>query len=176
MKISIVLCSLTLALCMFAAGQYQSPSAQHKPSVGTPPTFPQQQQPDTSTTYPPDTAPKGSPTNTGSPASGRSSGVERTEIQGCLTQSGNGFVLTSQAGILYQLQGENAELARHVGEQVSLSGLASTVPGSSSSTASTPADTENSGSAAEQNRPAPLNTFTVSSVKKVGDTCTGARH
>ena len=178
MNVIALLGSLTLGISMVAGAQ-QSTTTPRTPPVGTPPTFPQQTTPDTRTTrdnYPPDTtAPKGTQPAGTAQSGGATGNSPSGNIQGCLNQSGSGFVLTSQAGILYQLQGNDAEFARHVGQEVTLSGEASNNPGAPSTPAPDQPDAttaESSSTGAKQ--PAPLNSFTVSSITKVADSCSPA--
>lgn len=77
-----------------------------------------------------------------------------TQIEGCLSGSSGAYTLTDATGQTWQLQGNDAQLSKHVGESVRVSG---TPAGSASSGAS-------SAGAAGQN-------FSVSKVRKVSNTC-----
>src|SRR5205823_11640541 len=59
-------------------------------------------------------APGAQPTSTATPAS------DQTNISGCISKSGDGFVLTDQNGTAYKLDGSG--LDAHVGHQASLTG------------------------------------------------------
>jgi hypothetical protein len=106
-------------------------------------------------------------------SSGMSSGNE-TSIEGCLNGSGGSYTLTSSTGT-YQLTGSTDDLSKHVNQQVRVKGTpiavsasANTSPsGASSSSApssSTSASSPSSSSASQQS-------FTVSKVTKISDSC-----
>jgi hypothetical protein len=89
-------------------------------------------------------------------------------IEGCLSGSDNNFILTDRSGTKYQLVGDSAQLTKHAGEEVRLSG---TVPSSSKT---------NPGSTvapiAIPNTATGTSTFGVMQVKKLSSSCsTGAR-
>jgi len=80
-------------------------------------------------------------------------------IQGCLSGSSGNFTLTSDSGQTYQLVGTTDELNNHVGHEIQVTGTitpASTTSGQTNPSGQTAA-----------------NTFNVSSVKMISDTCTG---
>jgi hypothetical protein len=82
-------------------------------------------------------------------------------IEGCLGGSSGNYTLTDASGITWQLQGDNAELGKHVGQQVRISGNSSS---SAASSAGSSASTSAGAGAAGQ-------TFNVTKVKKIASTC-----
>jgi hypothetical protein len=101
--------------------------------------------------------------------------VQSGVSQGCLNGSAGNYTLTSSTGSTYQLTGSTDELAQHVNQQVRLKGTpiavsasASTSPsgtsGSSTPSSSTNSSTPTSSSSSQQS-------FTVSKVTKISDTC-----
>ena len=91
---------------------------------------------------------------TGSQGStGMGTAGSENHIEGCLGGASGNYTLTDSSGTAWQLQGDNSQLSKHVGQQVRISG---TAPSSAAGT--------NSGSAASQ-------TFNVTRVHKVASTC-----
>jgi hypothetical protein len=98
-----------------------------------------------------------------------------TSIEGCLNGSAGSYTLTSSTGSTYQLTGSTDELSQHINQQVRLKGTpitvsasASTSPGgasSSSTQSSSPSSSTPSSSSSSQQ------SFTVSKVMKISDTC-----
>jgi hypothetical protein len=107
-------------------------------------------------------------------SSGMSSGSE-TSIEGCLKGSAGSYTLTSSTGSSYQLTGSTDELSQHVNQQVRLKGTpitasasASTSP-SAASSSSTPSSS--TGSSTPSSSSSSQQSFTVSRVTKISDTC-----
>ncbi len=97
--------------------------------------------------------PMGAQTGTGSSAA--------EKIEGCLSGSSGNYILTDKAGTTYRLEGDSAQLSKHVGQEVRIEGrMASSSAGTSSSTSSS---TSASGSEPSVN---------VARVHKVSSTCT----
>ena len=107
-------------------------------------------------------------------SSGMTSGSE-TFVEGCLNGSAGSYTLTISTGSTYQLTGSTDDLSQHVNQQVRLKGTpiavsasASTSPSGTSSSStpssSTSSSTPTSSSSSQQS-------FTVSKVTKISDTC-----
>lgn len=79
----------------------------------------------------------------------------KTSVEGCLSGSAGSYTLTANNGTTYQLQGKDADLSKHVGQEVKISGM----PSSSGGTATA------AGSSGAQ-------ALEVTKVKKVSKTCT----
>jgi hypothetical protein len=107
-------------------------------------------------------------------SSGMSSGNE-TSIEGCLNGSAGSYTLTSSTGSTYQLSGSTDDLSQHVNQQVRVKGTpiavsasASTSP-SGASSSSTPSSSPSSSSPSSSS--SSQQSFTVSKVTKISDTC-----
>ena len=55
------------------------------------------------------------------------------QVQGCVHGSGDSYTLTDDAGIHYRLLGDVSKLREHVGHEVQITGLVSTVTDTTSS-------------------------------------------
>lgn len=84
----------------------------------------------------------------------KSKAGSKTTVEGCLSGSGGSYTLTGNNGTTYQLQGEDSQLSKHVGQEVKVSGM----PASGGTAAA-------AGSSGAQS-------LQVSKVKKVSKTCT----
>jgi hypothetical protein len=82
-------------------------------------------------------------------------------VQGCLSGSDGNYMLTDKNGTMYQLTGDTAKLADHVGHEVKITGTAS---GGSMS----PSGSGEAGDTAGASK----QTLQVSSFKHVSKTCT----
>jgi hypothetical protein len=98
---------------------------------------------------------------TGSKDSGAASG--QTTIQGCLQESNGTYTLSSDSGMMYQLQGDSAILSKHTGHEVRVTG--STSGAGDSSNAMSP----NAGASGSSGQ-----TLTVTHLKHISKTCTNA--
>jgi hypothetical protein len=78
-------------------------------------------------------------------------------IEGCLAGSGGSFTLTDSSGKTYQLDGDTAKLAEHVGHTLRISGSQKSAGG------------DPQGSASAQP------TFTVKNVKMVSSSCSTSK-
>lgn len=96
-----------------------------------------------------------------SPSSQSQSSGSNQTVQGCLSQSGNNYVLKADSGTTYQLTGDTSQLSAHVGHEVEITG--STAPAEAPSAAAGSA-----GSSSQNNQP----TLSVSSMKHISNTCT----
>jgi len=76
------------------------------------------------------------------------------QIEGCLGGSSGNYTLTDSAGTSWQLQGDNSQLSKHLGQQVRISGMAASSSAASSAGAA----------ATGQN-------FNVTKVRKIASTC-----
>ena len=88
------------------------------------------------------------------------SNASKTTLEGCLSGSEGNYTLTSNSGMTYQLQGNNNQLSKHVGQEVKVKGSAAVGATSGMGTNQSAA-----ASASQQ-------TFQVSKVKKVSKSCT----
>jgi hypothetical protein len=104
-------------------------------------------------------SPSAQTTPTQSDATPTSSGGNMT-VQGCLSGSDGNYMLTDKNGTIYQLTGDTAKLADHVGHEVKITGAAS-------GDAMSP-----SGGEAGDTAGASKHTLQVSSMKHVAKTCT----
>jgi len=86
-------------------------------------------------------------------AGSQGSGADRASstIEGCLAGSGGSFTLTDSSGKTYQLEGDTAKLAEHVGHTLRMSG-----------------SQKGGGSSAQP-------TFTVQKVKMVSSSCSTSK-
>ena len=173
MKSKLILCSMVLGCSMGLMAQQSNTAPGSSPGT-TPPTFPQDQsqqqvgsqpgqvgsQPNNSTTATDDQMGQQS-SQTGQMGNSKSS--EKQKVEGCLSGTDGNFTLTDKSGTSYQLQGENSELAKHVGQEVRVEGMAS----ASTSAASSSSEASPSGASS-------ANALTVSKVKKVSDSCPAA--
>ena len=104
----------------------------------------------------------------GAPSASSSSSSSMT-IDGCLSGSAGAYTLTDKlSGTTYNLTGNTAKLADHVGHEVKVTGTAS---GSSSSASSTASDTSSGSSSAM----GASKTISVSSFKHVAATCSASK-
>ena len=97
-------------------------------------------------------------------------------VQGCLHNSGGNYILVSDTGSTYQLQGDTSKLAEHVEHEVAISGSASANPagkdtGSGAGSSSGAASSAGAAAGAEGS---PQGTINVTGVEHVSKTCTGA--
>ena len=164
MKSKLFLCSMVLGCSMGLMAQQSNTAPGSSPGT-TPPTFPQDQSQQQVGSQP-GSQPSSSPTATEQQSSqtgqmGTSKSSEKQKVEGCLSGTDGNFTLTDKSGTTYQLQGENSELAKHVGQEVRVDGMAS----ASSSAASSSSEASPSGASS-------ANALTVSKVKKVSDNCT----
>lgn len=169
MKSKLILCSMVLGCSMGLIAQQSSTAPGATPGT-TPPTFPQDQsqqqqvgsQPGQVGSQP-SSAPTAADDQMGQQSSqaGQMGSSQKQQVEGCLSGTDGNFTLTDKAGATYQLQGENSELAKHVGQEVRIEGMASAA-GSASAASSNAASP--SGASSES-------TLTVSKVKKVSNTC-----
>jgi hypothetical protein len=90
---------------------------------------------------------------------GQSSGQNTTTVEGCLQGSSGSYTLMGDNGTTYQLSGDTAKLAEHVGHEIQVTGMTS---GSSASSASSSGMGSTSGGS---------QTLEVKSVKHLSKTC-----
>jgi hypothetical protein len=98
--------------------------------------------------------------NPPSSAQTKSDGSDNTTVQGCLSGTSGNYTLTDKNGMSYQLTGDNAKLAEHVGHQIQ-------VTGTTSSGAATPSGSS-SGAMGQTNS---QQTLQVTSMKHISKTC-----
>jgi uncharacterized protein DUF5818 len=78
-----------------------------------------------------------------------------TQMEGCLAGSSGSYTLTDASGTAWQLQGDDSQLSKHVGQQVRISG-----------TSASPAAAGSGGAGGQM--------FNVTKVRKVANTCSGS--
>lgn len=111
-------------------------------------------------------------TTTGQGAAGQDNGYGQTQqsqtatgsqktVTGCLSQANGQYVLTSRKGMTYQLTGDSAELANHVGHEVKITGTESGAGASANAGSNGMGQTSANGPSID-----------VSSVKHISKTCT----
>jgi len=99
-----------------------------------------------------------------SPNTGHSTTSEATSVQGCLSGSGGNYMLTADnSGATYKLVGNEAQLKKHVGHEVAITGQAT---GESESSQSEPQQSPSAGSNAT--------VIQVTSVKMISKQCGSA--
>ncbi len=191
MKSKLVLCSMVLGCSMGLMAQ-QSSAPGSAPGT-TPPTFPQDQSqqqtsPDRQVGSQPgqmgtQTSPSSAPDQTATPDqqdptsttksqtgqmdNGKSE--QKQKVEGCLSGTDGNFSLTDKSGMTYQLQGENSDLSKHVGQEVRIEGMVSAASSASSSNSSSPS--ESSASSSPTSSSSSGNTLMVHKVKKISDSC-----
>ena len=57
--------------------------------------------------------------------SGMGMGMDKTTVQGCLSQSNGNYTLTDSSGMAYQLTGDTGKLQAHVGHTIQVTGTPS---------------------------------------------------
>jgi len=100
------------------------------------------------------------------------SSSSQTSIQGCLSGSTGSYSLADNSGTTYQLQGDDSQLSKHVGQEVEVKGSessASASPSSTSPSSSSSASTSSSTGASAGKA------FNVTSVKKISSTCSSGK-
>lgn len=100
------------------------------------------------------------PSQTGSSQTGSSASAQ-TNVEGCLQSANGNYTLTDKSGTTYQLQGDTAKLADHVGHEVRITGTTSGAAGTSSSMA---------GQSGATQQP----TLTVTKLKHISKNCQSA--
>jgi hypothetical protein len=150
--VNLLLSSLFLSGLLALAQQPDAPV--QPPPLSTPPTFPQGQPDSHPANMPPDTP---APAPQSAPAGPHS--TSRT-VEGCHGGTAGNYVLTDNSGATLQLQGDAAQLAKHVGKRVRITG--------------TP--TAKSGEVSEQDsRTETSNSMLVASIESVAESCTASQ-
>jgi hypothetical protein len=88
------------------------------------------------------------------------SSAGKTTLEGCLSGTEGNYTLTANNGMTYELQGNNNQLNKHLGQEVKVKGSAAVGASSGMATGQSAAS-----SASQQ-------TFQVNKVKKLSKTCT----
>jgi len=106
------------------------------------------------------TAPPAEQPSNPAPAASQASGADRaiSTIEGCLASSAGRFTLTESSGKSYQLDGDTAKLAEHVGHTLRISGSAKNDAADPQGGAGSPAQP----------------TFTVQRVRLVSPSCSSS--
>jgi hypothetical protein len=99
----------------------------------------------------------------------QSSSDSAQTVQGCLGGSAGNFTLTSSSGTTYQLAGNTSKLSDHVGEQVEITGSASSASGSAGTGSTTSSSATSSGSMGGGQ------TINVQKVKRIASSCNTSR-
>lgn len=71
------------------------------------------------------------------PSQKGSASAGSTTVQGCLSSSGDNYVLTDKNGTTYRLTGETAKLKEHVGHEMKVTGTSESSGQTDNSTSST---------------------------------------
>lgn len=106
------------------------------------------------------TSPTQSSPNPSSSAQTRSDGNDSTTVQGCLSGTSGSYTLTDKNGMTYQLTGDNAKLAEHVGHTIQ-------VTGNTNAGSANPSGSSTSG----MGQTNPQQTLQVTSMKHISKTC-----
>ncbi len=93
--------------------------------------------------------------------SGKGSSTNETKVQGCLSRSNGGYILTDKSGAAYQLAGDTSKLTDHVGREVEIKGTRTV-------------SREASGAAASEAKEAAPARIDVTAVKQISSTCTSS--
>ncbi|MGC2209343.1 MAG: DUF5818 domain-containing protein [Candidatus Korobacteraceae bacterium] len=88
-------------------------------------------------------------------------------VEGCLSEAGGNFMLTSQSGMSYQLTGNTDRLQDHVGQTIRVKGFGTSEAGVAPSSMSEGADAADANAPAQQAPPM----LSVSSFKRVSSNC-----
>ncbi|MGC2208976.1 MAG: hypothetical protein WA532_02595 [Candidatus Korobacteraceae bacterium] len=126
MKKIVTLGTLLLGCCLmtFAQTGSQDEAPQGAPPSGSPQVQTPSEQAVPPAEMPPDTSAAGQGTQEQAAAPANQSGdAQVTTVQGCLSQSANGFMLADNVGNNYQLSGDTSKLAGLVGKEVRVSGM-----------------------------------------------------
>ena len=103
----------------------------------------------------------------GSQSTAGSANANETNIEGCLSGSAGNYTLVDKSGTTWQLSGDTSKLDKEVGHEVRITGSASGASSASGSSASSSAAPSGAGSSSSQ-------TFNVSKVKKIANTCSSS--
>jgi len=129
-------------------------------------------------TSPSSSSPSSATQPTSSSSMSQSSSDSSQTLQGCLGGSAGNFTLTSSSGTTYQLAGDTSKLSDHVGEQVEITGSASSSSTSSGSTGAgssasgtNPSSSSSSPSARASGSMSGGQTINVQKVKKIASSC-----
>ena len=184
MKSKLVLCSMVLGCSMGLMAQ-QSSTPSSAPGT-TPPTFPSDQ----SGSQAGQSGSLGSNSNatqdqSGQQNSSQSSSTQmgqtstsssgKQKVEGCLSGTDGNYSLVDKAGTSYQLQGENSELAKHLGQEVRIEGTMSAAGMASTSASSSSTGSEASASTPSSSSTGSGNTLTVQKVKKISSNCSATQ-
>jgi hypothetical protein len=101
-----------------------------------------------------------STTSSSSSTSGTEHSMNKT-MRGCLGGSAGSYTLTETSGKEFNLRGDSAQLAEHLGQEVRITGEETKAPASTSTTSQSASSTSNP-------------TLEVSKVEKVAATCSTA--
>lgn len=114
------------------------------------------------------TTPEATTPQTGqeTPAGQSSANATATTIEGCLSGSNGNFMLNAQDGTTYQLSGDTAKLADHVGHDIQVTGTVT--PSNTTSTSGTGSQTGAAGSASANSQQP---TIDVTSFKHISSSC-----
>jgi hypothetical protein len=170
MKKILTLGTLLLGCCLAVVAQTGSTPNQ-APQGAAPSAYPQVQTPSEQASpanpsaLPPDSNAPGQATQEKAADPAKQTATSQiTTVQGCLSQSADGFMLADKLGKNYQLGGNTSQLAGLVGKEIQVTGRTisnGSAPGSMSSDSSA----EPAGALAQ---------ISVSKVRKIADVCSAA--
>ncbi len=172
MKKILTLGTLLLGCCLMTFAQTGS---QDEAPQGAPPApSPQVQTPSEQAVppaeMPPDTSAAGQGTQEQAAAPANQSNAQVTTVQGCLSQSANGFMLADNVGNNYQLSGDTSKLAGLVGKEVRVSGM--TIANGGQDPGAMSSDDASADNASVT--PAAYAQISVSQVRKIANVCSAA--
>jgi len=101
----------------------------------------------------------------------KSSEIRETSIQGCLEGSSGNYTLTDQLGNVHTLQGDNAKLSQHIGQEIEVKGYQVSANNATSPSGSTPSSTSGTTSSSVSMGESPA-AFQVNRITKIAITCT----
>ena len=169
MKKILTLGTLLLGCCLMAFAQTGS-SQNQTPQGAAPSAYPQVQTPSEQVApanpaaMPPDTGAGGqAPQQQAAPPAAAS---QIATVQGCLSQSADGFMLADNLGNNYQLGGDTSKLAGLIGKEVQVTGM--TISNGASDPGSMSSDDASSAAPEEYAQ------ISVSKVRKIADVCSAA--
>ncbi len=174
MKSKLVLCSMVLGCSMGLMAQ-QSSAPGSAPGT-TPPTFPQDQSSSqvgtqSGQTSSPTATPDAQDQTSQTGKSDSSMSGQKQKVEGCLSGTDGNFTLTDKSGVTYQLQGENSELSKHVGQEVRIEGMAAAAATTNSTSSSASSSSDTSSASPSSASGSSANSLMVHKVKKVSDSC-----
>jgi hypothetical protein len=175
MKKILTLGTLLLGCCLMGFAQTGS-SQDQTPQAAPPSDSPQVQTPSEQAApaaeMPPDTSAAGPETQEQAVAPASQSDAQVTTVEGCLSQSANGFMLADNVGNNYQLSGGTSELAGLVGKEVQVSGR--TISNGALNPGAMSSDDASADNASAAGTPNAYAQISVKRVRKIANVCSAA--